>query len=81
MWRIIYKILMGNPVSKRALRRPKSRWRNSTKTDFKETEGYFVDLIRLAQDSNWWRAFVSVLKAVNLRNFRKHNFPDQVRDY
>jgi hypothetical protein len=64
---------MGNPASKIAFWRPTARWRNSTQTELRKIERYFVDWIHLAQDSDWWRAVVN--RAVNLKDFQKAYVP------
>jgi hypothetical protein len=42
----IYKVLVGKPEGKRPLRRPRRRWEDDIKTDFKEIVWQGVDWIR-----------------------------------
>jgi hypothetical protein len=57
-----YKILVGQPEGERPLRRPRHRWVDDTKMDFR-WDG--VDWIDLAQDKDEWRAVVNTV--MNLR--------------
>jgi hypothetical protein len=50
---------------KRPLGRPRSRWVNNIKMDLRETEWDGMDSIDLAQDTDQWRALVSMV--MNLR--------------
>jgi hypothetical protein len=60
-----YRILVGNPKGKRPLRRPRSRWENNIRMDFREIGWGGMDLISLAQDRDQWRALVNTV--MNLR--------------
>ena len=63
--RSAFKILTGKATGKRPLGRPRRRWENNIKTDFKEigiNAGNWVDS---AQDRDYWRVLVNV--ALNLR--------------
>jgi hypothetical protein len=62
--RKVYKLLVGKPEGKRPLGRPRRRWRDGIRIDFRETSfggGGGVDWIRLAQDRDRWRAVVSAV--------------------
>jgi hypothetical protein len=45
-----YNILVGIPAAKRQLRKPRSRWENYIRRDFKEIGLEGVDWIHLAQN-------------------------------
>jgi hypothetical protein len=60
-----YKILVGNPEGKRRLGRPRRRWADNIKMDFREIEWNCMDWIKLAHDRNQWRALMNT--AMNLR--------------
>jgi hypothetical protein len=45
-----YRILVGKPEGKRPLGRPKRRWVDNIKTDFREMGWDSMDWIDLAQD-------------------------------
>jgi hypothetical protein len=61
----VYKVLVGKPEGKRPLGRPRRRWEDGVRMDLKEIGLGGVDWIRLAQDSGWWQAVVSVV--MNIR--------------
>jgi hypothetical protein len=63
--RKVYKVLVGKPEGKRPLRKPKRRWEEGIRMDLGEIGLGGVDWIRLAQDRDRWRAFVSAV--MNLR--------------
>jgi hypothetical protein len=63
--RKVYKVLVGKPEVKRPLGRPRRRWEDWVRMDLREIGLGGVDWIRLAQDSNRWRAVVSAV--MNLR--------------
>jgi hypothetical protein len=63
--RKVYKVLVVNPEGKRPLGRPRRRWEDGIKMDLREIGLGGVDWIRLAQDSDRWRAVVSAV--MNLR--------------
>jgi hypothetical protein len=62
--RKLYKVLVGKPEGKKPLGRPRRRWEDGIRMDFKET-GLRVHWILLAQDRDRWRAVVSAV--TNLR--------------
>ncbi|KAJ4450823.1 hypothetical protein ANN_02253 [Periplaneta americana] len=55
-----YRVLVGRPEGKRPLGRPKRRWENNIKIDFKAVGYDGRDLIILAQDRERWRAYLRV---------------------
>jgi hypothetical protein len=57
--------LVGRPEGKRPLGRPRRRWEDNIKVDFREINMDWANWIRPAQDRIQWRAFVSAL--MNLR--------------
>jgi hypothetical protein len=56
-----YKILIGKPEGKGTLRRHRRRWEDNIKMDLMEIDES-VEWIHLAQDKNWWRALVNLIK-------------------
>jgi hypothetical protein len=63
--RKVYKVLVGKPEGRRPIGRPRRKWEDGVRMDFREIGLGGVDWIRLAQDSDWWRAVVSAV--MNLR--------------
>jgi hypothetical protein len=64
--RKVHKVLVEKPEGKRPLGRPRRTWENGIRMDLRENGlGRGVDWIRLAQDSDQWRAVVNA--AMNLR--------------
>jgi hypothetical protein len=63
--RSVYRVLVGNPVEKRPLGRPRRKWEDNIKMDLQEVGGGCGDWLELAQDRDKWRALVGTL-----RNFR-----------
>jgi hypothetical protein len=61
----VYKVLVGKPKGRRPFGRPRRRWEDGIRMDFREIGLGGVDWIRLSQDRDWWRAVVSVV--MNLR--------------
>jgi hypothetical protein len=60
-----YRILVGKPEGKRPLGRPRRRWVDNIKMDFREIGWDGVDWIELAQDRDQWRTLVNTV--MNLR--------------
>jgi hypothetical protein len=63
--RNVYRLLVGKPVGKRPLGRPRRRWIDNIKMDLLEIGVSVVDWIGLAQDRYRWRALVN-----SVMNFR-----------
>ena len=55
----VYRVLVGKREGKRLLGRPRRRWEDNIKMDFKEVRCGVLDWIKLAQDRDRWRAFVN----------------------
>jgi hypothetical protein len=60
-----YRLLMGKPLGKRSLGRPRRRWVDNIRMDLGEVRRGDVVWIGLAQDRNRWRALVN--SVLNLR--------------
>jgi hypothetical protein len=60
-----YRVLVGRPEGKRALRRPRRRLEDNIKMDLREIWIDGASWIRLAQDRVQWRDFVNTV--LNLR--------------
>jgi hypothetical protein len=60
-----YRILVGKPEGKRPLGRPRCRWVDNIKMDFREIGRDGVDRMDMAQDRDQWRAIVNTV--LNLR--------------
>jgi transposase len=58
-------ILAGKPEGKRSLGKPRCRWVDNIKIDFREIGRGCMGWIDLAQDRDQWRALVS--SVMNLR--------------
>jgi hypothetical protein len=63
--RNVYRVLMGKSEGKRPLERPRRRWEDGYRMDFREIGWGSVDWIQLAQDRDRWRALVNTV--MNLR--------------
>jgi hypothetical protein len=61
----VYRVLVGRPEGKRPLGRPRPRWDDNIKLDFREIGIDVANWIQLAQDRVQWRAFVNTV--MNLR--------------
>ena len=61
----VHRVLVGKPEGKRPLGRPRRRWEDNIKMGLQEVRGVCGDCLKLAQDRNRWRAFVSTV--MNLR--------------
>ena len=60
-----FKILKGTPAGKRPLGRPRHRWEDNIRMDFKEIGINTRNCVASAQDKDYWRALVN--PALNLR--------------
>jgi hypothetical protein len=56
-----YWILVGKPEGKRPLGRPRHRWIDSIKVDFREIGWDGVNWIDMAQKRDQWRALVNTV--------------------
>jgi hypothetical protein len=56
-----HNILVGKPERRRPLGRPRLRWEDNIKMDLGDIGFGDVDLIRLAQDRDRWRALVNTV--------------------
>jgi hypothetical protein len=63
--RCVYRVLVGSPEGKRSLGRPRYRWEDNFKMNFREIGIDGANWIQLAQDGVQWRACVNMV--MNLR--------------
>jgi hypothetical protein len=63
--RSVHRILVGKPEGRRPLGRPRRRWVDNIKIDFRELEWGGIDWIDLTQNRDLWRALVNTV--MNLR--------------
>src|SRR5215469_16688000 len=56
----VHRVLVGKPVVKRPLGRPRRRWEDNIKMDLQEV-GEVGDWMELAQDRDGWRALVNTV--------------------
>ena len=61
----MYRVLVGKPVGKIPLGRPRCRWVDNIRMDLQEVECGYMDWIVLAQVRERWRKLVSAV--MNLR--------------
>jgi len=59
--RCIYRVLVGKPKEKGLLGRPRHRWEDNNNMDLQEVGCGGMDWIKLAQDTDRWRALENVL--------------------
>jgi hypothetical protein len=59
--RKIYRVLVGKPERKTPTGRPRRRWENVIRTDFREIGWGSVEWIQLAQDGDRRRALVNTV--------------------
>jgi hypothetical protein len=57
----VYRVLVGRLESKWPLGKPRRRWEDNVKLDFREMRINGANCIRLTQDRDQWRAFVNTL--------------------
>ena len=57
----VYRVLVGKHEGKRQLGRPRRRWEDNMKIDFKEVGCGNIDWMELAQDRDRWRALVTAV--------------------
>ena len=60
-----YRVLVGKPVGKRPLGRPRRRWVDNIRMDLQEVGCGYGDWIGLARDRDGWRKLVNAV--MNLR--------------
>jgi hypothetical protein len=58
---IAYRVLVGKPVRKRSLHRPRRRWKDNIKMSLQEVGCGAMDWIELVQDRDRWRALVNAV--------------------
>ena len=63
--RSAFKILIGQPIAKRPLRRPRRRWEDNIILDLKDTGINAGNCVGSAQGRDYWRVLVNA--ALNLR--------------
>jgi hypothetical protein len=63
--RSAFKMLTGKPTGKRPLGRPRPRWEDNIRMDFKEIGINTRNWVDLTQDKDYWRVLVNVV--LNLR--------------
>ena len=61
----VYRVLVGKLEGRRPLGRPRRRWVDIIRMDLQEVGCGYMYWIRLAQDRDRWRTFVSAV--MNLR--------------
>jgi hypothetical protein len=76
----VYRVLVGRTEGKRPLGRPRHRWEDNIKMDFREKGIDGINWIRLAQDRVQWRAFVSTVMKLELHKESRLLF-DKMSDY
>jgi hypothetical protein len=68
MWHTCIRILAGKPEDKKAVKRPKYRWKDDIKIALKEIGSGSVVWFHLAPDKVQWHAFVNtVMKYVEFQ--------------
>ena len=60
--RVLYSVLVGKPVGKRALGRPRRRWEDNIKRDLQEVGCGIMDWFELAQYRDSLRALANVVR-------------------
>jgi hypothetical protein len=56
-----YRILVGKPEENRPLGRPRRRWEDNIKLNFREIGWGGMDWIDLTQDRDQWKALVNTV--------------------
>jgi hypothetical protein len=69
----VYRVLVGKPLERRPLGRPRRRWEDNIAMELQEVGCGFLDWMELAQDRDRWRVLVSAVMNLrvpyNARNF------------
>jgi hypothetical protein len=78
--RNVYRVLVGKPKGKRLLERPRCRWEDGIKMDFRDSGWGSVEWIPLAQDRDHWWTPVNVemnFRVLEPRSYLKaeHDLP------
>jgi hypothetical protein len=63
----VYSVLVGRPVGKGPLERPRRKWENNIKMDLREIGIDGANWVRLAQDRVQWRAFANTVMNLRVR--------------
>jgi hypothetical protein len=63
--RTAYRILVGKPVGKRQLGRPRRKWMDNINIDLREIGWDGMDWIDVSQDRDQWRGLLNTV--MNLR--------------
>jgi hypothetical protein len=58
----VYRVLVGKPVGKRPLGRPRHRWEDNIKMNLQEVGWGHGDWMELAQDRDRWWALVGTVR-------------------
>ena len=69
--REVHRILVGKPVGKRPLGRPRRRWEDNIKMDLQEVGRGCEDWMQLAQDRVKWRALVSTVMNIRVPKMQR----------
>jgi hypothetical protein len=62
----VYRVLVGRPEGKRPLERPRRRWKDNIRLDFREIGIDGANWIHLAQDRVQWRACVNTVMSLRV---------------
>ena len=66
MWRGVHRVLIGKPVRKRPLGRPRRRWEDNIKMALQEVGGSCGDWMEFAQDTDRWLALVGTVRKLRV---------------
>ena len=64
------RVLVGKPERRRPLGKPRRRWEDNIKMNFKEVGGGCGDWMELAQDRDRWRALVNTVRNLRVPEMR-----------
>ena len=68
--RVVHRVLVGKPEGKRPLGRPRRRWGDNIKMDFRDVGGSCGDWMELAQNRDRWRALVGTVRNLRVPKMR-----------